>query len=169
MKIGKLLITALLATGVVITTGVEAAAQNTSEAPLATQQSGGDAWYMSMDYDGLMFRIPAGSKVERGSTLTVIYPDGSYGLTMQTVDHPANRKISVELCNRLADSLGMPRSLVKKVKFSGVQGAKAQGVIDGKSVTCLVLPIDNHQVMITLMADPLRADWVRAFLDSLRR
>ena len=39
-------------------------------------------WFVSMGYGGFDFEIPAGSIVEKGSTVMVKYPDGTFGLSM---------------------------------------------------------------------------------------
>ena len=156
--------------GLVLTLGgtfTVSAQENTS---IATQpQPAEGTTYVAMDFDGLMFQVPMGMKVERGSRLTAVYPDGTFGLTMETVNQPSTKKISFDLCERLADTLGLPRGLVKKANFGKAKGAMAQGMIDGMTVSCIVLVVDKHQVLITLMAKPERADWVRKFMDTLKR
>lgn len=125
--------------------------------------------YTGLDYDGLMFQVPQGMQVTRAANLTALYPDGTFGITMMTHDIHSTKGIAHKLCKRLADSLGLPRSLVKKKDYGSAKGAQAQGMIDGMLVTCIVLVIDEHQVEITVMADPSRKDWLTHFLNTLRR
>ena len=144
-------------------------AQETNAQPSATEQSYDNTTYVGMQYDELMFQVPQGMKVERGESLTALYSDGTFGFTMQTVNQPSTKKISFELCERLADSLGLPRALVKKTNFGDAKGAQAQGMVDGMHVFCIVLAYDKHQVLITLMAKPERADWINRFLSTLKK
>lgn len=161
---------AIILTAALIAAGASmpAAAQDAHTGATTSVTTPSDV-YVAMDFDGLMFQVPQGMKVERGSRLTALYPDGTFGLIMETVNQPSTKGISKKLCERFADSAGLPRNLVKKHSFNGIKGAMAQGMVQGQTVTCIVLPIDKHQVMITVMGDPSRADWTRRFLDTLRR
>ena len=123
--------------------------------------------YMTLDYDGFMFRVPTGMKTERGSDLKVLSPDGTFGISMTIDRQPSTKKIAAKLCERLADSMHIPRNSVKKVKFGRVSGATAAGKIEGKNVTIFVLPHDDHQLQIVIMANPEREEWVKQFIDSL--
>ena len=137
-----------------------------------TQQSAATAeknWTVTSQFDGLTFDLPAGLKTERGTSYTALSPDGTFGVTMTRVNHPSTKKIAFKLCERLADSMGMPRQLVKKMNYGKAKGAQAQGLIDGKNVTCIVLALDDYQEQIVVMADPSRADWMRLFLNTLRK
>lgn len=142
--------------------------QNTSDLNV-TNESGDTLWYVGQDFDGLYFQLPNGLKITKGSEFTALSPDGSFGINMVKINQPSTRKISVDLCKRAADSFHIPRSGVKKVSFSGVKGARAEGIIEGKKVTIVVLPFDEHQVQIVLMSDSNREDWVKHFLSTLKR
>lgn len=124
--------------------------------------------YVMTDFDEIIFGLPQGMRIERGDHFTAVYPDGTFGISMQKVNFPSTKKIANELCNRLADSMGLPRNLVKKVNYSGAKGAQAQGKIDGKIVTCIVLVYEDHQLQITTLADPTVSDWMNDFIKSIK-
>lgn len=125
--------------------------------------------YIANDFDGFRFQLPAGVTIEKGSQFKALYPDGTFGVSMFKVNTAANRKISVELCKRAADSMHISRNAVKKVTYGKIKGAEAKGIIEGKEVTIIVLPYDEHQLQIVLMANPSRESWTRHFVESLRR
>lgn len=168
MKITKIILTVIVALSA--STGLKAqsvadAAGSVYNGQMPTQTES----FTSLDFDGLMFQVPQGMKVTRGSELTAVYPDGSFGLTMKKQDIKTTPKIAVKLCKRIADSLGLPQSLVRKVSYGKAKGGQAQGIIDGRILTCIVLVIDDHQVEITVMANPSRKEWLSHFLNTLSR
>lgn len=126
-------------------------------------------WYVDMDYAGFDFKIPAGTIVEKGSTLIAKYPDGSYGLSMANESKPSNQKIAFQICRRLAAEMKIPNAHVNKVSYGKSNGAKATGTLDGQQVTILALPYGDQQVTVVLLNSPSREEWARQFLNSLKR
>lgn len=167
MGINKILITvALFGLGIGTSYSEEPVSQ---QQYVVTNETGDTLWYVNNDFDGLWFQLPNGMKIEKGSQFTGLYPDGSFGINIMKINQPSTRKIAVDLCKRTADSFHIPRSGVKKVSFQGLKGAQAEGKIDGKTVTIVVVPFDEHQVQIVLMADDNRTDWTRHFLSTLKK
>lgn len=125
--------------------------------------------YLSNEFDGFRFQLPAGIMMEKGSEFKATYPDGSFGISMKKINTAANRKISVELCKRTADSFHIPRTAVTKAAYGKAKGAEVKGRIEGKDVTIIVLPYDDHQLQIVMLADPSREAWAKHFMESLKR
>lgn len=132
-------------------------------------KDGSAQWFVDMDYSGFNFKIPAGTIVEKGSTLVAKYPDGSYGISMANESLPSNQKIAFQVCRRLATEMNIPDAKVNKVSYGRSNGARATGNINGQEVTILVLPYDNQQVTAVVLNTPRRADWTRQFLSTLTR
>lgn len=127
-------------------------------------------WYVNMSYGGFDFELPAGTIVERGSSLLAKYPDGSFGVSMTNEgNRAANQKIAFELCRKMAASMHLPDPRVEKVSFGKCGGAKATGRLEGQEVTILVLPYDSQQTTTVILATPHRSDWVDHFLQTLKR
>lgn len=166
MKILRIIVLSLL---VAFAMNLSYAEEARFDEAAAQMQNAPSVSTVSMEFDGLQFSVPFGMKVERGESLTAIYPDGTFGLTMAPESHPSTKKIAFNLCKRLADTLGLPRTQVKKRNFGSAKGAYAQGMVDGMYVMCVVLTYENHQMQITVMAKPERKEWVNNFLNSLNR
>lgn len=130
---------------------------------------GSAQWYVDMDYAGFDFKIPAGTIVEKGSTLTAKYPDGSFGLSMANENKGSNQKIAFRICRRLASEMKIPNAAVDKVSYGKSDGARATGTLDGQQVTILVLPYGNEQVTIVALNSPAREEWKNQFLRTLKR
>lgn len=127
-------------------------------------------WFMGMDYAGFEFEIPAGSVVERGQTMVVKYPDGTFGLSMSnTAKKGSSQREAMELCRRLATSMHLPNPSVERVNFGKCSGAKASGMLEGQHVTMLVLPYNDNEVTTVILATPSRTGWVEHFLETLKR
>lgn len=144
-------------------------ASATQESAAANAQHTQNEWYVNTDFDGMNFQLPGGIQIERGSAFLAKYPDGTFGVSMEKINKSATKKVALNLCERLADSLHIPRAGVKKVSFGKAKGAKAQGIIEGKLVTCIVLAYDDHQLQIVIMADKNREAWVKHFLNTLNK
>lgn len=148
----------------------QAATDTIGKSHSAFVTSTGEAnWFIDMNYNGFTFQIPAGTLVERGSGFTAKYPDGSFGLSMNTVDKPMNQKYSYEVCKRLAATLKIPNPDIKKVKYGRCRGAMTSGKVEGQLVTVLVLPYDDQEITTVIMATPNRNDWVNHYLETLKR
>lgn len=128
-------------------------------------------WFVEMDYCGFDFKIPAGCYVDRGADkLLVRYPDGSFGLSMETVERPgSNQDTALKVCEQLAASLNIPASRVKRVDFGKCHGVVAQGHVQGQDVAVAVLPGEGKEVTVAVLGNPGRAPWTRTFLESLAR
>lgn len=128
-------------------------------------------WFVSMSYGGFDFEIPAGSIVEKGSTVTVKYPDGTFGLSMVNEEtQGASQKIAFELCRRVVKQLDIKDAHVDKRTVGGVGGAIARGTIEDRQVTVIILPMGTNNALTTvIMATPERANWVNNFIDSMKK
>ena len=128
-------------------------------------------WFVSMGYGGFDFEIPAGSIVEKGSTVMVKYPDGTFGLSMVNEEtQGANQKIAFELCRHVVKQLDIKDAHVDKRTIGGVDGAIARGSIENRQVTVIILPVGTNDAVTTvIMASPERANWVNNFIDSLKK
>lgn len=126
-------------------------------------------WYMGMDFGGFEFEIPAGCIVERGERMLVKYPDGTFGISMSSVEKTApDQKTALEICKRLATSMHLPDPKVERVQCGKSSGAKASGILEGQQVTVLVLPAGDHEITTVILATPGRTEWVNHFLESLK-
>ena len=125
--------------------------------------------YIAADYSGFKFEIPAGSIVEKGTSLVAKYPDGSFGLSMTNTSIPSKQKYAYELCKRNADQMHLKHPKVEKVKYGKAAGAKATGILEGQHVTILVLPYDNQEMTTVILATPNREEWVNHFLSTLKK
>lgn len=166
MKIRCLAVSAILA---VMGFGAVRAEEPASAPVNAHAEAVDGVYYSNNDFDGLWFQLPVGISVEKGSEFKALYPDGSFGVSMVKLNYGATRKISVDLCKRAADSFHIPRSGVKKVTFGKARGAEVSSVIEGKQVHIIVLPYQDHQIQIVVMADPSRQEWVNQFLSTLKQ
>lgn len=146
----------------------EPEAEAPAAAPAASTRE--TPWYISLDYAGFEFEVPAGSIVEKGSNMLVKYPDGSFGVSMSNVEkRGANQKIAYEVCRRLATQMHLPNPVVQKVKYGKCGGAKASGELEGQKVTVLVLPYNDQEMTTVILASPDREDWMRHFEQTLKR
>lgn len=130
-------------------------------------QSENEWYYVNYDFDGLWFQLPNGMEITKGSEFRAVAP--GFGVNMMKINQPSNIKISKELCKRTCDSLHLPRNSVRNVSFKGVKGVMAEGLIEGKKVTLIVLPFDEHQVQIVLMSDAFHTEWGNHFMKTLKR
>lgn len=160
------MIAMMFASASILTTNAQ---DMTTSSPTTETTQSAETSFFNSDFDSLWFQIPAGTTVEKGSQYKAFFPDGSFGINMIKINRPANRKISVKLCERAADSLHIPRTSVKKVSFGKAKGAMGEGVVDGKLVKIIVLAYDDHQIQIVIMADKNREEWVKHFLSSLKK
>ena len=112
-------------------------------------------WAMAV----LTSRFPQGSIVEKGSTVMVKYPDGTFGLSMVNEEtQGANQKIAFELCRRVVKQLDIKDAHVDKRTIGGVDGAIARGSIENRQVTVIILPVGTNDAVTTvIMASPERA------------
>lgn len=126
-------------------------------------------YYVNNDFDGLWFQLPNEVDIVKGSEFRAVSKDGGFAVNMVKVNQPSTMKITTELCKRACDSFGLSRGSVRKIKFKGVKGVRAEGLIDGRKVVIVVLPYEDHQVQIVLMTDPFHTEWVEHFLKTLRK
>lgn len=139
-----------------------------TEKETPTKQDG-TPWYINLDYSGYEFEIPAGSIVDKGPRTLVKYPDGSFGVSVTNEEkRGCNQKTALTACTKLAESLGLPKSKVEKVKIDRVIGAKASGTYQGSDITVMVLPYNNEEVSLVLMGAPNRRNWMDHFMESLK-
>lgn len=176
MKIRHYLTCALLATfalGAAAQENTQVENQVPAETPMGgnTVTDDGKAnWYVNMDYAGFEFELPAGTVIDKGSSLVAKYPDGTFGLSMTNVEkRGSNQKIAFEVCKRLATSMHLPDPHVEKVQYGRCGGAKASGELEGQQVTVLVLPYNGQEVTTVILATPGRSEWVNHFLRTLKR
>lgn len=127
-------------------------------------------WFVPISYAGYNFEIPAGSLVEKGSTVVVKYPDGSFGVSMSNTEQSVpNQQSAFLTCRRLAQQLHLDDIKVTKETHAGVKGAVARGVLEGQQVTIMILPVTGSQVTTVIMASPARSAWADHFMQSLTR
>lgn len=153
--------------GVAKTDNTEAGGINMDQSPV--KENGEANWYINMDYAGFKFELPAGTVVERGSSLLAKYPDGSFGVSMSNVAKPSKQKFAYEICQRNVLEMKLKNAKVEKVKYGKAAGAKATGDLEGQKVTMLVLPYDDQEVTTVILATPNREEWVNHFLETLKR
>lgn len=132
-------------------------------------QTGLEDVYKVSEFDEIMFQLPSGMRIERGSEYKALMPDGTFGVSIQKVNYPSTKKIAFELCKRLADSMGLPRTLVKKQNYGKAKGAQAMGLVDGKYAACVVLVFDDHQLQVVALADPSQLETLKRFLESIKK
>ena len=127
-------------------------------------------WYIPLSYGGFNFEIPAGSIVDKGSKITVKYPDGSFGMSMENEEfRGGSQKIAYEKARSYAKRYELKDAEVSKVTVGGVKGAKAVGQLENHQVTVIILPVNEQQVTTVLMATPNRTDWVNHFVQTMSR
>lgn len=126
-------------------------------------------WYVTMDYAGFDFQVPAGTIVDKGSTVTAKYPDGTFGLSMVNENTASNQKIAFEICRRLAAQMKIANAKVEKVSYGSSDAARAQGTLDGQDATILVLPHGREMVTAVMLNSPERREWANNFLRTLKR
>lgn len=126
-------------------------------------------WYINMDYAGFDFELPAGTVVNKTSSLTATYPDGTFGVMMKNEElKGANQKEALEVCKRTARELRLG-SEVEKAKFGKCDGAMASGISEGQLATVIILPYKDQQTRVVVLAAPERKEWVTHFVDSLKQ
>lgn len=127
-------------------------------------------WFINMDYAGFDFELPAGTVVQKGSSLLATYPDSSFGVSMKNEEMKgSNQKLAYEVCKRLALQMHLPNPKVEKASFGKCGGAKATGMLDGQLVTVVVLPYSDQQTTAVILANPEREEWANHFLRTLKR
>ena len=139
----------------------------TGESPV--NANGEPNWFINMDYAGFNFELPAGTVVQKGSSLIAKYPDGSFGVSMSNIAKPSRQKYAYEICRRNVEEMKLENASVEKVKYGKCAGAKASGTLEGSKVTILVLPYDDQEVTTVILASPNREEWVNHFLRTLKR
>lgn len=145
------------------------AQDNTPAAPSQETSTTDTPWFLSLDYAGFGFEIPAGSIVEKGSTLMARYPDGSFGVSMSNQEvRGSDQRRAFELCRMLATQMHLDNPEVKKVTIGGVKGAKAVGGLEGRTVTVLILPTNDQELTTVIMASDNRQDWTDHFLRTMK-
>jgi hypothetical protein len=152
----------------------------TAAAPLNAAQTGNQPdeqdmkalatanWFVPLSYGNVDFEIPAGSIVEKNSTMLVKYPDGTFGVSMANEDGRLEQKIAFEKARMYATQYNLVDPKIEKVTISGLKGAKAVGQLDSHTVTVLILPVDDQQLTTVVMATPERKGWSDHFIDSLK-
>lgn len=126
-------------------------------------------WYLSLDYDGYEFEVPAGCVVEKGPKMLIKYPDGTFGVSMTSSEALGmNQKRAVEICRRMTQAMKLPNPWIEKIKCGKAGGAKATGVYEGQNVTVLVLPYDGREITAVMLASPARKEWAEHFIESLK-
>lgn len=144
--------------------------EDLNKARNAVADDGTAQWFVDMSYAGFDFQLPAGTVVEKNSSLVAKYPDGSFGVSMSNVEkRGSNQDLAFKLCRQLATSMHLSNPKVQKVTFGKCKGAKASGVLEGQEVTVLVLPYSGQEVTTVILATPNRTDWVDHFLRTLSR
>lgn len=166
MEIKKIL--AGLAIAAAVLTGIPVNAQQPAGAEEGT--SAEMPWYIPLSYNGFNFDIPAGSIVEKGSTILVKYPDGSFGLSISNVESEGGGQQAAFLtCRRLATQLKLEDANVRKETIAGVNGAIARGMLEDREVTVIILPVSGQETTMVMMATPNRQAWADHFRTSISR
>ncbi len=166
MKIKKIF--AGIAMAVALFAGVPAFAQQPAQSAEGT--SAEMPWYIPLSYNGFNFDIPAGSIVEKGSTILVKYPDGSFGLSISNVESEGGGQQAAFLtCRRLATQLKLEDASVRKETIGGVDGAVAKGRLEDRDVTVIILPVSGQETTMVMMATPNRQAWADHFRQSITR
>lgn len=125
--------------------------------------------YMSAEFSGFTFELPSGTIIQKGDQLMAKYPDGTFGVSMINVSKPSKQKFALELCKRNAAEMGLKNAFIDKAKFGKASGAIASGDLEGQKVTILVLPYDSNQMTTVIIATPDRTNWVKHFLETLKK
>lgn len=147
-----------------------AAAQETgmAAAPVEGNATATD-WFVTIDYNGYEFEIPAGCLVEKGPTVVAKYPDGTFGVSMSNVESiGTSQRNCIEVCKRLVKQLKLKDAKIENKKVGKVEGAKATGEFDGTLVTILILPYDDQETTAIIMAAPGRQAWADHLVETMR-
>lgn len=144
-------------------TEVGAGAQAGTQVETETQD------YIGLDFAGLRFEVPAGTIVEKGSSLVAKYPDGTFGVSITNTARPSKQKFALEVCRRNVADMRIKNAKVEKLKVGNAAGAMASGDLEGQKVTIIVLPCDNRELTTVILATPTRSEWVEHFLATLKK
>jgi hypothetical protein len=126
-------------------------------------------WYLSLDYGGFTFEIPAGSIVEKGSTLVARYPDGTFGISVSNQESiGSDQQRAFQLCRMLAKQMELTDAEVKKINVDGVAGARATGKIENSNVNVLILPYHDQEVTAVIMSADSRQEWADHLIQTIK-
>ncbi|MCM1369199.1 MAG: hypothetical protein NC204_02380 [Candidatus Amulumruptor caecigallinarius] len=151
-------------------TGPDLNMTNTTESTPAAQTPTDTPWYLNLDYEGFNFEVPAGSIVDKGSSLMVKYPDGTFGVSMTNTEAKGvNQARAVEICQRNAVQMHLANPKVEKITCGKAKGAIASGMTEGQEITIIILPHADSQLSTIIIATPGRREWVDHFVASLKK
>lgn len=125
---------------------------------------------LSLEYSGWEFQVPPGATVTRDARMTITYPGQSlFGMSLVNQEvRGSNQKRAYEMCQRSAKEFRLENPKVEKVSISGAKGAKATGRSEGVDVTILILPTNDNELTMVIMADPERSGAAEAVISSLK-
>lgn len=149
---------------------IPANAQTTTLDPEEQKALESASWYIPLSYGGFNFEIPAGSLVEKNSKIVVKYPDGSFGVSMENEEfRGGNQKIAYEKAKSYVKRYELKDAKVERITIDGVKGAKASGMLEEHEVTVMILPVNDQQLTVVIMATPNRQEWAQHFYTSLKK
>ena len=125
---------------------------------------------LSLEYSGWEFQVPPGATVTRDARMNITYPGQSlFGMSLVNQEvRGSNQKRAYEMCQRSAKEFRLENPKVEKVSISGAKGAKATGRSEGVDVTILILPTNDNELTMVIMADPERSGATEAVISSLK-
>ncbi len=148
-------------------------AQTTSQTPVSEEtsvSSTASSQYKTFGYDGFHFDLPADCIVEANDHFTAKSQDGTYGVSITYKDAPGtNQKRAYNLVGGLAKQLNLQKAKLSKVKINGLGGAIAQGEIEGREATIVMLPYHGKEFTAILLNAPQRQGWTQQFLRTVAR
>lgn len=125
---------------------------------------------LTLEYAGFEFHVPAGAMVQKDSRMTVTYPNMKFGISMvnQSV-RGSNQKRAFEMCQRSAADFHLRDAKVEKINVDGAKGAKATGYSEGMDVTILILPTNDNELTMVIMAEPGKEELTKSVINSMKR
>ena len=126
---------------------------------------------LTLEYAGFEFQVPPGANVVRDSKMTVTYPNQTlFGMSLvNQVVRGSNQKRAYEMCERYARDFELKNWKVEKVTVAGSKGAKAYGEQEGAIVTILILPTNDNELTMVIMADPSNQGLTEGVISSMKR
>lgn len=165
MKTHKLILTGILFAFFSATSFAE----NDAPAPTATTVKT-DSVYRNMEYNGFLFDIPKEARVMIDRELVAYNPDGSFGVSMTMHESPGtDQKRALNLCRGLANELKLSSPTVDNVKINGLNGAIANGSVEGKDVTVVLLPYQGKEMVAIVMADKAHKEMSDRYLRTVKK
>lgn len=125
--------------------------------------------YKPINYLGYTFDVPEECIVDNGNSLTVKYPDGSFGISLTHLDAPGTDMKRVEsLCIGIAKNIKINDAVTEKVKINGRKGVLCKGNAEGENVEILILPAKGKEFTAMIVFRPGREEFAQRFLRTVR-